>query len=320
MSQDDYWALGWQEDEKDDRDYTPERREVRELFGLPEYPLELQTETYKRHVDLLKHCSPIERQGRLQSCTAHAGVGLLEYFERKTRFFHEDASRLFLYYVTRVLVMARPHIEDRGATLRATIIAMADHGVAPEEIWPYLETEFDERPSDEAFKKAKDHQSLIYYRLDRPLDLPKDQLLDRVKKYINAGFPSMFGFDVFDCAVQPEIKKSGLIPFPRIGSPRRGGHAVVALGYDESKIIVSETGETTTGALLIRNSWGTDWGDPDIRGGGDNEYGGYGWLPYEYVEEGLARDWWTLIKAEWVKAPEFREGFRIPDDPRLQQR
>ncbi len=75
-----------------------------------------------------------------------------------------------------------------------------------------------------------------------------------------------------------------------------GGHAIVAIGYDDKmKIKNTPCKATTIGALLIRNSWGAGWGDH-----------GYGWLPYDYVLCGLATDWWTLIKSEWIDTQQFK--------------
>ena len=74
------------------------------------------------------------------------------------------------------------------------------------------------------------------------------------------------------------------------------GHAVVAVGYDDKrKVRNRERGvPESVGAFLIRNSWGEGWGEQ-----------GYGWLPYDYVRAGLAEDWWTLLKAEWVDSGAF---------------
>ena len=71
---------------------------------------------------------------------------------------------------------------------------------------------------------------------------------------------------------------------------------MVAVGYDDGMVIqnTGPGGPKTTGAFLIRNSWGTGWG-----------MSGYGWLPYEYVLRGQAVDWWSLIKAEWVNTGAF---------------
>ena len=87
------------------------------------------------------------------------------------------------------------------------------------------------------------------------------------------------------------------IPFPKPFEKQEGGHAVVAVGYDD-KVQIENKGlisNKTKGAFLIRNSWGRSWGDD-----------GYGWLPYDFVLQNLAVDWWSLLKNEWVNTGEFQ--------------
>ena len=89
----------------------------------------------------------------------------------------------------------------------------------------------------------------------------------------------------------------GKIPFPTPYEDSEGGHAVAAVGYYDKMQIenANRGGSKTTGALLIRNSWGTSWGDK-----------GYGWLPYKFVQESLAVDWWALLRNEWVDTEAFK--------------
>jgi C1A family cysteine protease len=202
-----------------------------------------------------------------------------------------DASRLFLYKVTRNLL----HLTgDTGAYLRTAMGAMTLFGVPPTEYWPYDPVRFDEEPPAFCYAFAQNYQAIQFFRLD-PYGTSKDVLLSRIKLFLKAGLPSMFGFTVFSSIWDAE--DTGKIPFPSPGDRREGGHAVVAVGYDDKLKVKhsSPQGKETKGAFLIRNSWGEKWGES-----------GYGWLPYDYVSYGLAVDWWSLVKSEWIDTGEFK--------------
>jgi C1A family cysteine protease len=216
-------------------------------------------------------------------------VGLFEYFEKKATSSYIDASRLFLYKTTRNLLGLTG---DTGAYLRTTAASMLLFGVPPEKYYPYVIAKFDDEPTAFLYSFADNYKALEYYRYDPP-GTPKAQLLSAIKKNLGVGLPSMFGFTVYNSISQ--AAGTGEIPFPANGEKVLGGHAICAMGYDDAKVITNASNKkSTTGAFLIRNSWGTSWGSK-----------GYGWLPYDYVLAGLASDWWSMLKADWVQTGMF---------------
>jgi C1A family cysteine protease len=304
-------SMGWRKDYPDFRDFTPltshipeesKKRGVSKSVSQMLLKIGLLSSSAKKvsskplpaKADLRKWCSPIEDQGDIGSCTAHVVVGLLEYFERRAFGIHIDASRLFLYKATRNLLH---WTADDGAYLRSAIGALALFGVPPEEYWPYDEHKFNHEPTPFCYSFAQNYKAISYYRLDPPNADP-NELLNNIRTHLSKGFPLVFGFTVYKSMDEAD-ENGGKIPFPHPKDKVDGGHAVMAVGYDDKiKIKGKNDGSReTTGAVLIRNSWGKDWGGLD----------GYLWLPYEYILKGLADDWWTLIKNEWVDTGAFGE-------------
>lgn len=163
----------------------------------------------------------------------------------------------------------------------------------PEDYWRYVIADFDEEPPAFCYAFAHHFEAISYYRLDPP-GTPANLLLNRIKTCLAAKLPSMFGFTVYSSISQAAT--SGKIPYPALGERVSGGHAIVAVGYDDRMKIKNTNpgGIETTGAFLIRNSWGAGWGD-----------NGYGYLPYEYVMKGQAVDWWSLIRSAWIDTGQF---------------
>ena len=137
-------GLGWLPDYPSFKDYTPQTSGVATMFKKVDLDKTLKSSVLKESLpikqDLRKWCSPIEDQKSLGSCTANAGVGMIEYFEKRADGKYIDASRLFLYKVTRKMLNFKG---DTGAFLRSAMGAITIFEEPPEEYWPYEIEKFD---------------------------------------------------------------------------------------------------------------------------------------------------------------------------------
>lgn len=219
-------------------------------------------------VDLCETCSHVENQGQLGSCTANALAGNLEFLEKKAGRRATNLSRLFIYYNERA--MEGTISDDAGAVIRDGVKSLVKLGVCTESSWPYKIEKFTEKPPDKCYKTASDHQVTSYHRIIG---------LQQMRECLAEGYPFVFGFSVYEAFESEEVAKTGTLNLPQRGEKQVGGHAVMAVGYDDGDQ-----------RALIRNSWGTDWGMK-----------GYFTMPYDYISnDNLADDFWTLRALENV--------------------
>lgn len=297
---------GWKRQPKDSRDQ--------------QYALKFHGSFLARpaSVDLRPYCSPVEDQADLGSCTANAAAGLVEANEVRAGLKASAAaaasvaissvstsaagvvsfkttvtpavtptptptppaptpkfvnvSRLFQYYATRLVEGTVSY--DSGAYIRDAIKAMATYGIVDETLWPYDTTKFAVNPPTSVWSAAATHKISSYHAIT-------DGDLETMKVAISQGYLIEFGFDVYSAFLTVAMSNSGMLIRPKANEALEGGHAVALCGYDDNKVMP----DGSTGAFLVRNSWGTSWG-----------LGGYFYMSYGYVADTkLCSDFWVIV-------------------------
>jgi len=249
---------GWKPDLPDHRDH---------VYSVPV----LAQVQLPPKVDLTPHCpKTIYDQGQLGSCTANAISCAVEFDLLRQKVGDFMPSRLFIYYNERD--MENTVKEDAGAMIRDGIKSVNKLGVPPEKLWPYSDASpgpFQEKPAAGVYKEALKHQVTSYQRVPRALR--------SMKACLASGFPFVFGFSVYESFEGEAVAKTGEVPMPQPHEQLLGGHAVLAVGYDDA-----------TQRFVVRNSWGPHWGKH-----------GYFTMPYAYLLDGdLADDFWTVRAIE----------------------
>ncbi|HJY83522.1 MAG TPA: C1 family peptidase [Candidatus Binatia bacterium] len=255
-------GLGWIPDLPDHRDHRYSAP-LQILAALP------------TKVDLRPQCPPVYDQLHIGSCTANAIAGAIEFDRLKQKLQDFTPSRLFIYYNERA--MEHTVNSDSGAYIRDGVKSVARLGDCPEDQWPYdgnpyptqpgfpANERLTQRPPQSCYANALKYKAVSYQRVARTLS--------QMKGCLASGYPFVFGFTVYESFMSDEVARTGDAPMPASTEQVEGGHAVLAVGYDDA-----------TQRFIFRNSWNTTWGAK-----------GYGTIPYAYLlDENLSDDFWTI--------------------------
>lgn len=237
-----------------------------------------------KKVDLRPLMSPVYDQGEFGSCTSFAMVkGVAEFNELKairdrggdsTKEF-VPLSPAFLWFNERSY-MGNSTV-DTGADMFLGMNELENMGAPPESEDPYPTPSQQKDPWYRSYFLPATPSVRVYTdaAANKGGTLRQITKLSEIKACLDEGYPAVFGFLVFQSIGQ--AAKTGLIPVPNLQNDSLlGGHATVAVGYDDDRQV-----------LILKNSWGTEFGDQ-----------GYLYMPYKFfdMDLGLVADGWTMRK------------------------
>lgn len=208
-----------------------------------------------RRIDLRSRLGAPKAQGQRSTCLAFAASAAHE-----AALFDEhdiiDTCEEYLYWASKQHDAPGP-----GTTFPAIHDALAAEGQPLEELWPY---DGDRDDQDAAYAPpVSAHTAQPRWS---PTLAPVPATPNSVRAELDAGRAVVLGLPTWS---DLDLPVAGRLAVPSPSDLDGAHHAVAVIGYDE-----------TTTEMLIRNSWGSAWGDA-----------GTAWLPLRFLDEHLCETW-----------------------------
>lgn len=201
----------------------------------------------------------IRDQGNTNACAAFAGSAMKEWQEKIDVNINDYMSPQFIYN-------NRADLTEEGMYMRDLMEILKEKGVCPESIFPFGTKGL---PSIDVLMSASPYKIQNYASVNN---------ITEVKTALFLNGPCIIAFPVYN------FTERFWYQYP--GESILGGHAVTKVGYIKE-------------GFIIRNSWGTDWGQK-----------GYCIMPYE--DFGLQWEIWSTIDAKSIIVPPIPP---IPPEP-----
>jgi len=169
------------------------------------------------------------------------------------------ASKEFDEFTTR----ADTFLEGSGTSLKSAMDIVRKYGAVTDAMLPFhIVTKMHTGPENAFYAEAAQRKVASYFNLQRDLT--------QWKTWLASNGPILAGLTVdqtWDNAASTGGKIDTFMP-----NTARGGHAVTIVGY------------LASGRFIVRNSWGTGWGD-----------GGFGYVSPAYIAAGFFVDSYGVI-------------------------
>lgn len=207
-------------------------------------------------VDMSRGFPTPGNQGTQSSCVAWAVAYALKSYQEGVEH-HWPLSADHVFSPAFIYNQIRHSTDCKGGTnfVDALNLIRRD-GVPPMSSFPYAADNCSAQP-DAAVKQLARSYAISDWRRVNVQDETE------VKNNLSAGFPVMLAIQIDDAF----MNLSGDAVYDKYVGPSRGGHAIVAVGYDDQRQ-----------AFKLLNSWGTAWADD-----------GFGWVSYAALRE-MARE------------------------------
>ncbi|MER9554379.1 C1 family peptidase [Mesorhizobium sp. M0323] len=221
-------------------------------------------------------------QKHQSSCVAWAvSYALKSYQENKERRWGlNSASNLFSPAFVYNQIKQSSNCEG-GSLITDALNLLRRDGVAVLADFPYDDRACSAVPTDAVKQSARPFAIADWRRVNVQDDM-------EIKTQVSAGFPVVVGI-IVDGAFK-ELRAGQIYTTPN--NLRPGGHAMVIVGYDDSKV-----------AYKVINSWGTTWADQ-----------GFGWINYQTFRS-LVREGYVAQDIVVNPAPPPPPGPNNPPTP-----
>jgi hypothetical protein len=211
----------------------------------------------------LRFCGAIKDQKTEGSCTGHAFSEIIEWINRAYLNRHPTLSPQYFY--ARELIVDGNFPNDDGSDGTTGCQVAVTHGCCESLLYPYVSGDISAPTAPQDANAAE--YSLGAYHGVTNAETAVSCLADPTP------WPVAIGFQVYESFESNATAQSGVMPIPGPNEQLLGGHEVAATGgYDVGDVPKLRPAGCPP-ALLVQNSWGTDWG-----------LQGWFWMPLQILD------------------------------------